>query len=272
MTRHEADIMKRKTMNNRTFLATAMLMVISLLAAKVAMALDIDARLHWSKRVELGTSVNGVIKTVLVNTGDKVKQGDILLKLDDRQYVAALSRATARVKDLNEKRKEAKRELDRAKELYDRTVLSDHDLQTAKNNKVAADSEYETAKSQLVTAELNLEYTAIRAPFDAFVIKRNAEVGQTIVSELKPETLVIVAAAGEMIARGQIEQANLNGQLQGRPAEVLVAGIRYDGKVKHVGLEPVKTDKQGIYYEIAVVFNTGERTLRAGQQVTIKLP
>jgi multidrug efflux system membrane fusion protein len=235
-------------------------------------ALEISASLHWSKRVELATPVSGVIKSVEVNTGDRVKQGDVLLKLDDRNYTAALLRARARVKDLVEKHKEAQRELKRAQELYDRTVLSEHDLQTAKNNKVAADSEYETAKSELVSAELNLEYTSIRAPFAALVISVNAESGQTVVSQLKPETLVTVAAAGEMIARGQIEQSQLNGPLQGRPAEVLIAGVRYDGKVKYVGLEPVKTDKQGIYYDIAVVFNTGQRILRAGQQVTIKLP
>lgn len=234
-------------------------------------ALDIPASLHWSKRVELGTPVSGIIKTVVANIGDKVNKGDVLIKLDDRKYVAALNKAKARVKDLNEKHKEAKRELDRALELYDRTVLSDHDLQTAKNAKVAADSEYATANAELVTAKLNLEYASIRAPFKALVLQRKAELGQVVVSQLKPETLITIAAAGEMIARGYIEQGDLNGQLRGHSATVIVAGKHYAGKVKHVGLEPVKLDKRGIYYEIDIVFNIGERILRAGQQVTIKL-
>jgi len=245
---------------------------ISLLSIPLAHALDVPATLHWSKRVELGTSVSGVIKTVAANPGDKVSKGDSLIKLDDRHYAAALSKARARVKDLGEKRKEAKRELDRAQQLYDRTVLSDHELQTAKNARVAAESDYETARAERVTAELNLEYTDIRAPFNAFVLQRNVEVGQTIVSELKPEILVIIAAAGEMIARGYIAQKDLNGLSRGQAVSVVVAGLNYDAKIKHVGLEPVKSDKQGIYYEIDIVFNTGERLLRAGQKVTIKLP
>ncbi len=245
---------------------------ISLLPISVAHALDIPGSLHWSKRVELAMPVSGVIKTVLVNISDQVKQGDSLIKLDDRNYVAALSKAKARMNDLNEKRKEAKRQLDRAQELYDRTVLSDHDLQTAKNIRLAADSDYEVARAGQVNAELNLEYTNIRAPFDALVLQRNAEVGQTVMSQLKPETLIILAAAGEMIARGYIEQHDFDGQLRGRPATVTVAGKSYDGKVKHVGLEQVKLDKQGIYYALDIVFNTGSRILRSGQQVTIKLP
>jgi len=260
---------------NLLYRFTAMLMLgsfINLLSITNTYARDIAATLHWSKRVELGTPVSGIIKTVVANTGDKVRQGDTLVGLDDRHYVAALNKARARVKNLKEKRKEAKRELDRAQELYDRTVLSDHDLQIARNARLAADAEYETAKAERVTADLNLEYASIRAPFDALVLQRSAEVGQTVVSQFKTATLITLAAAGEMIARGHIEQDQLDGQLRGRPATVLVAGISYDGKVKHVGLEPVKSDKQGIYYEIDIVFNIGDRILRAGQQVTIKLP
>ena len=245
---------------------------INLFSMASAYALDIPASLHWSKRVELSTPVSGVIKTVVANIGDKVNKGDALIKLDDRKYVAALNKAKARLKDLNEKHKEAKRELDRALELYDRTVLSDHDLQMAKNAKVAADSEYTTANAELVSAKLNLEYASIRAPFNALILQRMAEPGQVVLSQLKPTTLIIVAAAGEMIARGYIEQADLNGQQRGHSATVIVAGKDYAGKLKHIGLEPVKLDKQGIYYEIAVVFNIGERILRAGQPVTIKLP
>jgi len=264
--------MKQKTMITR--LGTLLLLGngINLLCVTTGHALELAASLQWSKRVELATPVSGVIKSVQANIGDRVKQGDVLVKLDERNYAAALEMARAKVKSLDEKRKEAKRQLDRAQELYNRTVLSEHELQTAKNGKVEADSDYATAKSELVSAEFNLEYTILRAPFDAVVLQRNAEVGQTVVSQLKPEVLFILGSAGEMIARGLIAQSDLNGSLQGRSASVNVTGKRYEGKVRHVGLEPMQTDKQGIYYEIAVVFNPGERILRAGQQVTISLP
>lgn len=261
--------MKHQNLFYRITARVMLVCVANLLAIAPSHALDIPASLHWSKRVELATPVSGIIKSVMVNSGDKVEKDTILLKLDDRQYAAALSQARARVKDLSERRIEAKRELDRALELYDRTVLSDHDLQTAKNAKLAADSDYEAAKAELVTAELNLEYASIRAPFKALVLQRNAEIGQTVVSQLKPETLVILAAAGEMLARGYIEQGELNGPVQGDSATIVVAGKPYNGKVKHVGLEPVKRDKQGVYYEIDIMFNTGDRILRAGQQATI---
>ena len=249
-----------------------LLLATGLMMMPVVHALEIPATLHWSKRVELSTPVSGVIKAINIDVGQRVKKDTVLVSLDARGFRAAQDKARASVKHLKEDWLEAKRERDRAQELYDRTVLSDHDLQVAKNALISAKSAYETAKAELVQAELNLEYSSLRAPFDAIVLKRKAEVGQTVVSELKPEIMVVIAAARQMIARGYIAASYLNGEIHGQSATVNVDGLDYEGKVKHVGLEPIKQDKQGIQYEIEIVFTTGQRTLRAGQQAIIKLP
>ena len=54
--------------------------------------------------------------------------------------------------------------------MYDRSMLSDHDLQIAKNNFTAAQSNHLQALASLTKAKLNLEYSAVRAPFNAIVI------------------------------------------------------------------------------------------------------
>lgn len=255
--------------NNK--LTGSLFILLMLLASQASYALDIPAKLHWSKRVELGTPVNGIITQVNVNIGQRVAKDTVLVKLDDRGFQASISKAQARVTNLKEVYLEAKRQRDRAQELYDRTVLSDHDLQVAKNALTTANSEYKTAQAELVQAKLDLEYSTLRAPYDAIVLKRAAEVGQTVVSELKPETLIVIAAAKQMIATGLISQQDLNGDMQGQSATVLIDGLTYEGKVKHVGLEPAKQDAQGTLYEIEVEFDSGQRILRAGQQAKIIL-
>ncbi|MDH5409014.1 MAG: efflux RND transporter periplasmic adaptor subunit [Gammaproteobacteria bacterium] len=256
----------------KTITRIIIVILINIVTLSAAQALEISATLHWSKRVELGTPVNGVIKEVNVDIGQRIAKDTVLVSLDARGYRAAQSKARANVKHLKEAWLEAKRERDRAKELYERTVLSDRDLQLALNALTSAESAHLTAKAELVQAELNLEYSSLRAPFDAIVLKRNAEVGQTVVSELKPEVLVVIAASDQMIARGLISASHLNGDIHGQSATVKVDGLSYQGKVKHIGLEPVNTGKQDKHYEIEIVFTTGQRILRAGQQATINLP
>lgn len=259
-------------MQNNHKLRQSLLALILLLSSSYSYALDIPAALHWSKRVELGTPVNGIITQVNVNIGQRVEKNTVLVKLDARGFDAAKTKVQAKVKNLKQVYLEAKRQQDRAQELYDRTVLSDHDLQVAKNALTAAQSDYKTAQADLIQADLDLEYSTLRAPYNAIILKRNAEVGQTVVSELKPETLIVIAAGDQMIAKGQIAQQHLNGELHDQPATVVIDGLSYQGKVKHVGLEPVKQDKQGTWYEIEVEFNIGQRTFRAGQQAKIILP
>ena len=132
---------------------------------------QVDAVVDWAQRVDLTIPVSGVVTKVSVNTGQIVKKGQVLVELDARVFNASLRQASANVKSLAATYAEIKRELARAQELYDRTVLSDHELQVAKNNEIKAKSDLEIAKSDSVKAQVNLEYSSLVAPFDSIILK-----------------------------------------------------------------------------------------------------
>ena len=245
----------------------------SMCLAPAALALELEARLAWSQRVELAMPVSGVIKKVSVNVGDRVKKNTPLVELDDRVYRAAVKKAWALIKDLDERQKEAARELDRAQQLYDGTMLSEHELQMAKNAKVSAEARFQSAKAELVQAQLDLEYATLRAPFDALILQRHAEVGQTVVSQLQPQTLIVLAAADRMLAIGHIPQQQLEGDMRDKPAMIRVDNQSRQGRIKSISLEPIPRgkDKAGDY-EIMIEFNTDGMSLRAGQKAVIDLP
>ena len=261
--------------HKKTFHAYHMVaaLLCSLCMAPAALALEIEAKLSWSQRVELAMPVSGVIKKVSVNAGDRVKKDTPLVELDDRAYRAAVSKARAVIKDLDEQQKEAARELERAQQLYDGTMLSQHELQMVKNAKVNADARYQAAKAELVQVQLDLEYATLRAPFDAIILQRHAELGQTVVSQLKPETLIVLAAAGRMLATGYLPQEDLEGDIRDKPAMIRVNNQSRQGRIKSIGLEPMQGGQQKTgYYEIMIEFDTDGMALRAGQKAVIELP
>lgn len=231
-------------------------------------AADYDARLQWERRVELSTPVRGVISEVPAQAGQRVEAGGVLVRLDDRGFRAAVSEARSRLKSLEAVRAEARRERDRAEELYDRTVLSDHELQIAINEAKKAEADYAAARAALVQARLNLEYSAIRAPFNALVIDVQAEQGQTVLSDLQPTTLVTVAAADSMIARAALTEQQVESLQVGQSATVRLGERRHSGKIKSIGLEPVGDGK----YPIAVSFALDQQRYRVGQAAVIELP
>ena len=237
---------------------------------QVLWAADVPATLQWSQRVELSTPVSGVVKAVNVEVGDLVKKGQVLLSLDNTSYQASVAEIQSRITRLDAEAEEAKRDLDRAQELYERTIVSTTDLDQARLRRVKSLSMLAEARARLRQDQKALEETSLRAPFDAVVILRQAEPGLSVASGLQPQMLLTVARSGEMIARMRLPSPQIDNLKTGQTVTVSVAGTSYTGRIKTLGLEPIQT-KEGAVYPVDVVF-TIKQPLRAGLPALVKLP
>lgn len=233
-------------------------------------AADIPATLQWSQRVELSTPVSGVVQSVTVEVGDLVKKGQVLLSLDSKAYQARVAENQFEITRLNAEVEEAKRELDRVQELYERTVVATVELDQAKLKSVRSQSMLAEARARLQRNQKALEDAAIRAPFDAVVILRQAEPGLSVAAGLQPQILLTLARSGEMIARMHLTTSQLNNLKVGQTLTLSVAATNYTGKIKTLGLEPIKIKEESVYPVDVVFPNKG--LLRAGEPALVKLP
>jgi len=230
---------------------------------------EFEAKLAWSKRVELSTPVNGIVHKVFSEPGKIVAKGEVLVQLDPRIFKADLKYAEAKLKNSNEQSLEAKRELVRQLDMYDREMLSEHDLQVAKNNFSSAQAQYHQAQASLTKAKLNLEFSAIRAPFNAVVINSVAIKGQIVAAEVAPPTLVIVAEAQRMLAQFYATIDKVSSLVINQDVKVNVADQSYQGKIFNIALEQDKLKAD--HYAVDVIFDTKDKILRAGQRATVDL-
>jgi RND family efflux transporter MFP subunit len=244
--------------------------VMLLVASSVAAAQEFTASLSWARRAELAAPVSGVISEVSAVVGQRVNKGAVLVQLDPRPFQAQIDQVRAQLDGMRELRAEAEREQERAIELYERTVLSDHELQVAKIEFARADADYRQAQARLRQLELELAYSSVRAPFDALVIERTAEVGQAVSAELEPRALVTVAQAGVMRARASVDAEQVRQLAPGDRATVDVAGKAYAAELKWIGLEP--SQAQPLRYPVEFELTTGSDPLRAGLPATVRLP
>jgi RND family efflux transporter MFP subunit len=233
-------------------------------------AADIQAILQWSHRVELSTPVSGVIQAVNVEVGNKVKMGQLLLSLDTTSYQARVDANRSEITRLVAEADEAKRDLDRIQELYERTVTSTADLDETKLRLVNDQSKLAEARARLRENQRALDDASIRAPFDAIVIVRLAEPGQSVAAGLQSQMLLTLAKSGEMIARMHLTAPQMVNLKAGQAVTVRVSGISYDGKIKTLGLEP-SINKDESVYPVDVIFKSKE-ILRAGTQALVILP
>ena len=235
-----------------------------------AWAADVPAVLQWSQRVVLSTPVSGVVQSVQANVGERVKQRQVLAVLDATVYQAGVAESQANIARAKVEEQDAKRNLDRVQELYKRTVISTSELETAQTRHARAVAQLNQAQAHLKSTQKSLGGATLRAPFDALILVRQVEPGQTVVSQFQPQTLFVVARAGEMIAQAKVNLAQIEKLKTGATVTVEVNHQSYSGKIKTLGLEPVD-EKNAAGYAVDVLFAVQE-VLRAGMPATVRLP
>ncbi len=241
-----------------------------LVCATATVAEEIDTTITWRQKTVLSTPVSGVIKTINVAPGALVNKDDVLLQLDDRAIKQTLEKAKAQVERMQLLEEEAERELERTNELYDQTLIADHEKQMAIIARAEAAAKHQAAKADLARAQMDMEYSAVRAPYDAIVIKQFAQIGQTIASLTAITPLLEVAERGMMSANVLVTGGTVGKLNIGGAANVKIGGKTYNGTIEAIGLEPVseKSNK----YEVKVSFSTQGKLLRAGQSAKVILP
>lgn len=237
---------------------------------QAAWAADVQGSLQWSQRVELSTPASGIVRSVTVQAGDRVKKGQTLLVLDAAAQQAGVSEAQAAVTRVREEEQDARRNMDRTQELYNRTIIPTSELEVAQLRLAKAKAALAEAQGRLAAQQKYLGDTGLRAPFDGLVLARQAEPGQTVSSQFQPQPLIVLARAGEMIARAHVTLAQVEKLKAGDPVLVGVGSQSYNGKIKSLGMEPV-ADKTGSGYAVDVLFPVKE-LLRAGTPATLRLP
>ena len=112
-------------------------------------------KVQGSQRVNLSFRVQGPLIELPVNEGDEVTKGQLLARLDPRDYQIAHDEAYAQYI-------EAQADYKRYKDLYERNAVpvADLDVRRAKRD---------TAKARLDYAQANLDYTYLKAPFGGYV-------------------------------------------------------------------------------------------------------
>jgi RND family efflux transporter MFP subunit len=202
-----------------------------------------------------------------------VKQGELLLKMDQRQAQADVLEAKARTARGVISVEDAQRALDRANELYDRGLIAIEELKDAELDHAAAIADQESAKAALAAADLMLEYTELRAPFDGIIVARNAYDGAVIYKTLQQAPLVAVAPTDRMLARVLVTADVLRRYRPGQAAKVTVRGRDRDARIYSLGVEAVRIDPEGAVYELDVIFDSRpDEILRPSEFVQVTLP
>ena len=249
----------------------AALIVLSAASAAQAQTV-VEGTIEWARRSNLGMPVTGVVAQVAVAPGAPVERGQALVVLEPGPFDAAVDAAQAQVARLDPDLAEARRELERAEDMYDRTLISDHDLELVRIALMRVRAEAARAKAMLRRAEIDRARSVLRAPFAGVVVERRVAVGEVVNAGVENVPLVVLGDVSRFVARARLQADALPGWSPGLAVTVLIAGHRIKGTVRHVSLEPAgNAEAADPVYAVDVEFAPdADITVRVGQRVRIE--
>jgi RND family efflux transporter MFP subunit len=200
----------------------------TLTAGPVSQVLAINGRIAALKSVTVRAAVSAQAMSVLVDEGDEVASGDVLVRLDTALADAQVHQARAGLEAQEAREQQAKATVDRARALGSisaRSVLEDAELTLA-----SAQKETARLRAALDQVQSQLAQYTIAAPIDGVVLSRGVDQGQLVDPQ---NELFVIANTSELVVETDIDELYSAHVRVGLPAllKPLGTSVARNGKV-----------------------------------------
>jgi RND family efflux transporter MFP subunit len=181
------------------------------------------------RKAVVSAKIQGRLADLRVEEGSRVKVGDTLARLEDADYIASVARAKAAVEQAEANLFENRRQLGLAEKLAQQNIVAVDQRDAALSRVRQAEAALSQARADLGFTEAQLQNTVIRAPFSGVVVKKMAEIGESVAPippgvNLSTSSGAIVALADldTLEVEADVAEANVAKLADEQPAEVVV--------------------------------------------------
>ncbi len=158
--------------------------------------------------------------------GDKVRKDQMIARLEDNDLKAQLDQMKANLKLAEADAKDAENQYNRSKKLFLSRAVTQVDVEMAEARYQRVLASIDVAKAMVVGAEVALENTIIRAPFDGTVLTKNADVGEVVApmaaSIASKAAVVTLADMSSLQVEADVSESNIEKIKINQPCEIVL--------------------------------------------------
>tara|TARA_B100000902_G_scaffold393305_1_gene447294 strand:+ start:340 stop:1569 length:1230 start_codon:yes stop_codon:yes gene_type:complete len=242
--------------------------------------------LAHEEEVMLSSEVIGKVAELMIEEGDSVKIGDLVLQVDDKNFLAGLeqSEAAVRINTIDIERQEVRvknleRQYERSKSLYEEGLIGEQEYESLLNQLDLARIDFLSSKESLAQAEAqldqvldNLSKTQIISPIDGVVTSLDIKVGETAIASstnIPGSSLMTIANPESIYTEVLVDEADIANIEVGQRAEIVA--IAYpdqpmQGIVRFIAnTAKIATGRTGLSFVVKIdITNPGDVVLRPG--------
>ena len=196
------------------------------------------------KQSVISSKIQGRLAELRVEEGSVVRGGEVIARLEDADYIAAITKAKADIEYAKANLAEMQRQARLQQGLFKDEVVSQDAVDAADAKVRIAQATVAQDEANLKVQESLLEFTNIRAPFDGVVIKKMTEVGESVAPippgvnvSTSSGAIVAVADMNSLEAEVDVNEANVAQLGPNQPATISVQAIPnhpYDGRLRQI--------------------------------------
>lgn len=242
--------------------------------------------LAHEEEVMLSSEVIGKVSNLFIEEGDSVSTGQLLLQVDDTNFLAGLeqSEAAERLTSIDIERQEVRienltRQFERSKSLHERKMIGDDEFDSVKNQLDLALIDLKSARERLAQAQAqldqvndNLSKTKIVSPIDGVITSLDIKVGETAIASstnIPGSSLMTIANPASIYTEVLVDEADVANIAIGQRAEIVA--IAYpdqpmQGIVRYIAnTAKIAPGRQGLSFTVKIdITDPGDVVLRPG--------
>jgi len=172
--------------------------------------------------VQVGSRVSGILQTLNVSIGDQVAENQILARLDQTEFRARHDMALAALETAEVEERFAGIDLSRARELQTKGVIPQAELDSVERRQQVANANLSQARANLRSAQIQLDYTVIRAPVSGVVASVSTQVGETVAASFASPTFVTIIDLDRLEIWAYVDETDIGRVAVGQQARFTV--------------------------------------------------
>lgn len=204
----------------------------------------ISGAIQPARRADLRAEVAAVVLQVAKDNGERVRAGDLIIRLDATAIRDGLTSAEEALRASQQSFEQTERVLVRQRTLNQQGMISMQGLEDAEVRRNAAQSDLAAAKARVVTARQQVSRTEVRAPFDGIVSERKISAGDTV--QVGRELVKVIDPAS-MRFEGQVSADRLGELKLNQPVSFRINGFgdaEFRGKLARIDAAANATTRQ----------------------------
>ncbi|MEL7370072.1 MAG: efflux RND transporter periplasmic adaptor subunit [Myxococcota bacterium] len=248
--------------------------------ARKTMVVEIvdTGRIEPQEKVDVKSKVAGQVLDVMVEHGQPVKAGHLLLVLEPTDYERDVARAEAELARAQNALDYAKLELKRKRRALSRRGVAEIEVELAENDARAKALAVTSARIELSSAQDRLRYTKIAAPIDGTVLELNIKKGEVVTPGVQQtfegRPLLTIGDLSQLIVRCELNQIDIARVKKGQVAKLTFDAIpdqTFEAKITMIAPAAVKAKDQDVeMFPVEATLITAEPKIKAGMTADVR--